>query len=58
MLDTHCHLTDPRLGDQLADVLARAAAAGVTRMITIGTGLADWTFGWPGSPPQPCVFKE
>src|SRR3954463_7990711 len=41
MIDTHCHLTDPRLGDQLADVLARAAAAGVSRMITIGTGLAD-----------------
>src|SRR4051794_13365046 len=41
MLDSHCHLTDPRLGDQLADVLARAEAAGVARMITIGTGLAD-----------------
>src|SRR4051812_42896941 len=41
MIDTHCHLTDPRLGDQLADVLARAAAAGVSRLITIGTGLAD-----------------
>src|SRR3954451_9944249 len=41
MIDTHCHLTDERLGSQLADVLARAAAAGGTRMITIGTGLAD-----------------
>lgn len=41
MIDTHCHLTDPRLGSQLADVLARAAAAGVGRMITIGTSLAD-----------------
>ena len=41
MIDTHCHLTDPRLRSQLADVLALARAAGVTRMITIGTGLAD-----------------
>ena len=41
MIDTHCHLTDPRLGEQLAGVLTRAMAAGVGRMITIGTGLAD-----------------
>lgn len=41
MFDTHCHLTDPRLGLQLTDVIARARAAGVTRLITIGTGLAD-----------------
>jgi TatD DNase family protein len=41
MIDTHCHLTDPRLGSQLEDVLARAHAAGVTRFITIGTSLAD-----------------
>ena len=41
MIDTHCHLTDPRLDAQLAGVLARAAANGVTRMITIGTDLDD-----------------
>src|SRR5688500_2647226 len=41
MIDTHCHLTDPRLGDQLDAVLSRARAAGVTRFITIGTGLTD-----------------
>src|SRR6476646_8891946 len=41
MIDTHCHLTDPRLQSQLPDVLARASAAGVTRMITIGTSLED-----------------
>src|SRR5205085_216825 len=41
VIDSHCHLTDPRLHSQLADVLARAAAAGVTRMITIGTSIAD-----------------
>jgi TatD DNase family protein len=41
MIDTHCHLTDPRLHDQLPAVLDRAAKAGVSRMITIGTDLAD-----------------
>lgn len=42
MIDTHCHLTDPRLLSQLEAVLARAAAAGVTKMVTIGTHPADW----------------
>lgn len=41
MIDTHCHLTDPRLLEQLDDVLARAAAAGVSRMVTIGTDIED-----------------
>lgn len=41
LIDTHCHLTDPRLFSQLPDVLARAHQAGVTRIITIGTDLAD-----------------
>jgi TatD DNase family protein len=41
MIDTHCHLTDPRLGDQLDAVLSRAAKAGVNRMITISTSVAD-----------------
>lgn len=41
MVDTHCHLTDPRLGDHLEAVLARAREAGVSRMITIATSVAD-----------------
>lgn len=41
MIDTHCHLTDPRLAEQLDSVLARAAGAGVVRMVTIGTDLED-----------------
>jgi TatD DNase family protein len=41
MIDSHCHLTYEPLAKQLGDVLARAAAAGVGRMITIGTDLAD-----------------
>lgn len=41
MIDTHCHLTDPRLFEQIEDVLTRAAAAGVERMISIGTDPED-----------------
>jgi TatD DNase family protein len=41
VIDSHCHLTDERLSVQLPGVLARAAAAGVSRMITIGTSIAD-----------------
>ena len=41
MIDSHCHLTDPKLLEQLDDVFTRAAAAGVTEMITIGTSVDD-----------------
>ncbi|HVT90038.1 MAG TPA: TatD family hydrolase [Tepidisphaeraceae bacterium] len=41
MLDSHCHLTDPRLFEQLDGVLDRARQAGVSRMVTIGTDPAD-----------------
>ncbi len=41
MIDSHCHLTDPRLHVQLGDVLQRAEAAEVTRMITIATTATD-----------------
>ncbi|MFT3786450.1 MAG: TatD family hydrolase [Tepidisphaeraceae bacterium] len=41
MIDTHCHLTDPRLSSQLDEVLARAQQAGVMRIVTIGTDPQD-----------------
>lgn len=41
LIDTHCHLTYPELGSQLDMVLQRAAAAGVERIITIATDIAD-----------------
>jgi TatD DNase family protein len=41
MIDTHCHLTDPRLLEQLDGVMARCADAGVNEMVTIGTDLED-----------------
>jgi TatD DNase family protein len=37
--DTHAHLDFPDFRDDLPAVLARAAAAGITRIITIGTDL-------------------
>src|SRR5436190_12415702 len=41
MIDSHCHLTYEPLAKQIDHVLERAKAAGVTRMITIGTDIAD-----------------
>lgn len=40
LIDSHCHL-DYFQGEELAGVLARAAAAGVGEMVTIGTRLAQ-----------------
>jgi len=36
LFDTHCHLDDKRFADDFDGVLARARAAGVTRIATIG----------------------
>ena len=41
MIDTHCHLTYPGLAERVGDVVADAQAAGVDRMVSIGTGPAD-----------------
>lgn len=40
LIDSHCHL-DYYTADELPDVLARAKAAGVGEMVTIGTTLAQ-----------------
>jgi TatD DNase family protein len=39
LIDTHAHLDYPNFADDFEAVLARANEAGVTRIITIGTGL-------------------
>lgn len=39
--DSHCHLDPMRYGGELTDVLARARAAGVSRLTVIGTRAAD-----------------
>lgn len=41
MIDTHCHLTYAGIVERLDEVLAQAAAAGVTGMVSIGTSLDD-----------------
>ena len=39
IVDSHCHLDFPDFTDELPEVIARARAAGVTRMVTICTKL-------------------
>ena len=36
LIDTHCHLADPRLIGDVEAVLSRAASAGITRIISVG----------------------
>jgi TatD DNase family protein len=38
LVDSHTHLDDPRFDADREDAIARARAAGVTRMVAIGTG--------------------
>ncbi len=40
LVDSHCHLDFPDFNGKVDDVVARAVAAGVTRMVTICTRLA------------------
>jgi TatD DNase family protein len=40
VIDTHAHLDDPRFAEDLAEVVARAEAAGLERVVTIGTDAA------------------
>ncbi|MGB0258211.1 MAG: TatD family hydrolase [Coraliomargarita sp.] len=42
LIDSHCHLLGFKTKGELEPVLERAAAAGVQRFITVGTGLKDW----------------
>ncbi len=41
LVDTHCHLQFDKLNNRLDPVVGQAGKAGVTRMITVGTTLAD-----------------
>ena len=41
MFDSHCHLTDDRFSEDREEVLSRARAIGVTRVVTIASSLTD-----------------
>jgi|CXWL01.1.fsa_nt_gi TatD DNase family protein len=41
LIDSHAHLTYPEFSGQIGEVLDRCAQAGVERVISIGTSLAD-----------------
>lgn len=41
LIDTHCHIHDEAFDGDRAEVLARAAAAGVTRVLAMGEGPED-----------------
>lgn len=41
-IDAHCHLADPRLAEQLDEVLERAAAVGVREFVQGGVDPDDW----------------
>lgn len=42
LVDSHCHLDFPYLADQLDDVLARARAVGIARLVTISTRVREF----------------
>jgi TatD DNase family protein len=42
LFDSHCHLQDERCIGRIAEILARAGAAGVTHMLCCGTAPSDW----------------
>ncbi len=43
LIDTHAHLDDERFAGDLAEVLQRAEAAGITRVVTVATTAASST---------------
>ena len=41
MIDSHCHLADPQFSSDLEEVIARANAVGIDRMVTIADSLDE-----------------
>ena len=42
LFDSHCHLQDERLNSAIGEVVDRALAAGVSRMLCCGSAESDW----------------
>lgn len=42
LIDSHCHLDFPDFNEEVADVVARAHAAGIGLMVTISTKVSEW----------------
>ena len=42
LFDSHCHLQDPRISEDLHSVMNRASMAGVSAMLCCGTSEQDW----------------
>lgn len=70
LVDTHAHLNDPAFADDLEEVLARARAAGVARLVVAGYDLpssrralaiaekADWIWATVGVSPHEALAWE
>jgi TatD DNase family protein len=43
LVDAHCHLQDAAFATDLAEVIQRASAGGVCRLVANGTGESDWS---------------
>ncbi len=56
LVDSHCHLDSPGLAERLPEVLARAKAAGIDRMVTISTRVARFETYRALSEAHPEVF--
>lgn len=56
LIDTHAHLDDRRLRDDIEGVISRARAAGVVQMIAIGTTAEDSASGIDLASNHPGVF--
>jgi len=54
--DTHAHLDSPRFAHDLAEVIARAEAAGISRVITVGTDLPSSARAIELSEQYPAVY--
>ena len=56
LIDTHCHLDFPEFAAEMPEVIARARAAGVERMITISTRVAKYDTYRAIAAAQDCVW--